>query len=60
MKGNSQCHTFSKTGALNYDRIKWSNNECRFKRSIGKNRFICMQNDAKDCSESQCIIKDQG
>lgn len=59
MKGNSSCHTFTKSGAANYDQIEWSNEGCQFKKSIGKGRFVCMKNDARDCLESQCTLKDQ-
>lgn len=55
MKGNSTCHTFSKDGASNYDKILWSSNKCEHQRNIGKGRVLCMKkNDSCDgCSQNK-------
>lgn len=50
MKGNSSCHTFSKNGSSNYEKIRWTE-KCEHQRSIGKGRILCMK---KNCNCDNC------
>lgn len=58
MKGNSECHCFSAKGSKNYENIVWSSDKCKHRRSIGKNRILCMEDESNGyCDKNNCPLK---